>query len=760
MLNTPSTGQVKKTPRTPADSACIIAIIENRAREVGLAKLELNSYEITLSQFADNSTYINTISTLHAWDPVEILVCRAAQSSALMVRIAEQLQGVTVTAIARKFFNEGRGVELYRGACVTDLNSDTEQKYVCMAALSALHKYIEYSQSIYLYSESLKVSFKHLDSILVLDWKTMQALEIVLSQEGSHKESLSSLFPCKTDAGRRLVRAALLQPCTDQPTLQRRYEALDELTENQCLRSELLTCISHFSNTELITARLVQKGKDSAKLMQAQVAIFQPMKQALKCAAALFNLLKVHSPKSSLLKAFQEALRDQRIPALLRELDDVLDDQAKSQSSHLATLNLIKPRVNALLDGKEHTVSKEVANRLIEDIQEAACDVKIKLSEPSLKLTYSASRGYHLEMPVSLLTRTSVQASSFVQVHKKAKKAFASTESLVSLNTQLQATLDEVSSLSYSVLAGLLDLARERISCLYNITYVVASLDMLLAFAVYSSTFPSVKPEFTGRFLMKGARNPIIEGIKKKALVANDLEMNEVSRVHILTGPNASGKSTFLVTIGQLIVLAHAGCFVPATCAHFPKLKNLFLRAGEAESLEEGNSGFMSEMKEMTHMLANARPESLILIDEMCRGTFSEDANSIAWTLCEAFLIKGSFTVLATHLQSLTSLESLYLPIRNFHTIDYKVKAGTCPKNHGYGLALAGQTALPEVILAEAAIVLQTIAQKNIRPRADLQRHKKVCDVAQELLALTSSSLDESALRKHLKELKVLYLTP
>jgi DNA mismatch repair protein MSH4 len=352
MLNTPSTGPVKKTPRTPADTACIVAVIENRAREVGLARLDLNSYEVTLSQFADNSTYINSISTLHAWDPVELIVCKAAERSALMLRVGEQLQGVTVTAIARKFFNEGRGVDLYRGACVTDHNSDTEQKYVCMAALSALHKYIEFSQNVFLYSDSLKVSFQHLDSILVLDWKTMQALELVVSQEGSPKESLAALLQCKTDAGRRLTRAALLQPCRDLPTLERRYEAVEELAKNQCLRSELLTCISSCSNTELITARLVQRNKDSTATMQAQVAVFQPMKQALKCALALHALLRAHSPQSQLLKAFHEALRDQRIGALLRELDEILADAVKSQSARLGTLNLVKPRVNALLDGE------------------------------------------------------------------------------------------------------------------------------------------------------------------------------------------------------------------------------------------------------------------------------------------------------------------------------------------------------------------------------------------------------------------------
>lgn len=729
MLNTPSTGQVKRTPRTPADIACIVAIIENRAREVGLARLDLNSYEIKLSQFADNSTYINTISTLHAWDPVEIVVCKAAERSALMTRISEQLQGVTVTAIARKFFNEGRGVDLYRGACVTDHNSDTEQKYVCMAAFSALHKYIEYSQSVYLYSESLKVSFQHLDSVLVLDWKTMHALELVASYEGSHKESLAALFQCRTDAGRRLTRAALLQPCRDLPTLERRYEAIEELTDNQVLRSELLNVISGCSNTELITARLVQKSKDSASIMQAQVAVFQPMKQALKCAVALYNLMRVHAPKSQLLKAFLEALRDQRIAALLRELDEILSDPVKSQSVQLASLNLVKPRVNALLDGKTQPVSKEVANRLIEDLQETANDVKVKLGEPSLKLTYSASRGYHLEMPVGLLTRTSLQSSSFIQIHKviarqKAKKAYASTEEMISLNSQLTATLDEVSALNFSVLSGLLELARERISCLYNITYVVASLDMLLAFSVYAATFPTVRPVFSDRLTLRGARAPLIETLKKRPAVPSDLEMTEVSRVHILTGANASGKSTFLVTIGQLVVLAHSGGFVPATYASFPRLKHLFLRAGETESLEEGSSGFLSEMKEMAYMLANAGPDSLVLVDEMCRGTFSEDANSIAWALTEAFLMKRALTCIATHLQALTALEGLYLPIRNYHTTDFKVKPGVFPRPHGYGLALASQTALPEALLAEAASVLQAIVQSSVHPCQDLQRQK------------------------------------
>lgn len=357
MPNTPNT-LLKSSIRhsSTADSSCLIALIENRAREIGVASISLQSFEIKITQFADNPTYIHSITTLLSWDPLEIILCKTIENSPLTSHIQHHFSDVSVQFIGRKFFDEIKGAEIYRKACVRIHEIDYESKYVSMAALAALYKYIEFSQSIFLVMDSLKVSFIHPESLLRVDLNTLRNLEVIQSLTGDMKHSLCALFPCRTQPGSRLIRANLIQPLRDLSTILGRQQAIQELLDNSALRSELSILISQFPNTEIIIGKLVSIPKDKSTLnMKSHILNIHSLKSTLSLAISLSDLLQRYSPKSVLLRTMIENLEDMRISGLLNDIQKVVNETVsinnKSNLPRTVSLFLVKPGCSGLLDG-------------------------------------------------------------------------------------------------------------------------------------------------------------------------------------------------------------------------------------------------------------------------------------------------------------------------------------------------------------------------------------------------------------------------
>lgn len=357
MTNTPNPLLRSSIRRSTAqDSTSLVALIENRAREIGMASISLQSFEIKITQFADNPTYIHTITTLLSWDPLEIILCKTIESSPLTSHIAHHFGDVSVQYLGRKFFDEIKGAEIYRKACVRVHEIDYESKYVSMAALAALYKFIEFSQSIFLVTDTLKVSFIHPESLLRVDLNTLRNLEVIQSLDGDMKKSVAGLFTCRTQPGARLIRANLIQPLRDLSTILGRQQAIQELLDNSTLRSELSLLISSFPNTEIIIGKLVSIPKDRSTLnMKSHILNIYSLRSALSQAVALSELLERHSPQSVLLKAMIENLQDMRISGLLNDINRVVDDNLsinnKANLPRAVSLYLIKPGVSGLLDG-------------------------------------------------------------------------------------------------------------------------------------------------------------------------------------------------------------------------------------------------------------------------------------------------------------------------------------------------------------------------------------------------------------------------
>lgn len=559
-------------------------------------------------------------------------MCKTAKQSALQTRICEQMKDITLTFINRKCFDEIKGGEIY-GQSASRINEvDIEVKYVSMASLSALIDYVESSQNIMVYRESLKVTFSHLESMLVIDYSTAKSLELVTSLEGSSKDCLAGLFECRTQPGIRMLRANLLQPSRDKKIINERLDSVDELLQSNPLRVEIKNILQLVPNTELVTSRLIQKPEQTSnQYMKSQASNIISIRQLLVQSKVLLDTMMKHGPQSHLLKSVIDDLYDRRIDDLLNDIDQIVDPDIhelknpKINKTHI--IGLVKEGINSLLD-----IARLIYSNNLDEIHKLASNYKYKLNEPSIRLIQNESRGFYLTFEQEVLKKNALAiiGENFVQVSKKGKKILASTPQLISLNESLKSTQSEIINLTFNHIEELIGKSRSKILCLYNVSHSIAILDVLLAFSDFSTNLNAKRPEFqSGVLILNQVKNPLIQANKKK-FHPFDCKFTEVTSLQILTGINSSGKTTFLKTVALNTILAHAGCYVSAKESVFPYFDYILTRIGERESIEHKSSGFLAEMKDCSYILQTATRNSLILIDEIGKGSSHEDGLAMA----------------------------------------------------------------------------------------------------------------------------------
>uniref|UniRef100_A0A3B3CUB6 MutS homolog 4 n=1 Tax=Oryzias melastigma TaxID=30732 RepID=A0A3B3CUB6_ORYME len=323
------------------------------------------------------------------------------------------------------------------------------------------------------------------------------------------------------------------------------------------------------------------------------------------------------------------------------------------------------------------------------------------------------------------------------------------------------------------VFFSLLSTIHEHIHCLYKLSDAVSMLDMLLSLANACTISDYVRPEFTDTLAIKQGRHPILERMARQQPVSNNAYISEGSNFVIITGPNMSGKSTYLKQVALCQIMAQIGSFVPAEYASFRLAGQIFTRIGVDDDFETNSSSFMLEMKEISYIIHNASDKSLIIIDELGRGTSAEEGIGICHSVCEFLLGLKAFTLFATHFLELCQLESLYPNVENQHmevqhmrsgdtgveqvVYTYLLKRG-CSEERLYGLRAAEMTALPPSIIQEARTIASKVSQQLMaRHHVDPESHRQraLYRLATRLLqAARNSRLDPDSLRMYLKGLK------
>ncbi|XP_008437055.2 DNA mismatch repair protein MSH4 [Cucumis melo] len=781
-------------------SSFVVGLIENRAKEVGVAAFDLRSASLHLSQYIEtSSSYQNTKTLLHFYDPMVILVSpnKLAPDGMVGVSVLADRFFATVKKVvmARSCFDDTKGAVLIKNLAAKEpsalgLETYYKQYYLCLAAAAASIKWIEAEKGVIVTNHSLLVTFNGSSDHVSIDATSVQNLEIIeplhsnLWGTSNKKRSLYNMLKTtKTIGGSRLLRANLLQPLKDIETINARLDCLDELMSNEQLFFGLSQALRKFpKETDRVLCHFCFKQKKvtnevlhpgDAKKSQNLISSIILLKTALEALPLLSKILK--EAKSFLLaNIYKSVCENEKYANIRKRIGEVIDeDVLHARVPFIARTQqcfAVKAGIDGLLD---------IARRTFCDTSEAIHNLANKYREeyklPNLKLPFNNRQGFYLSIP-----HKDVQGklpNKFIQVLKHGNNIRCSTLELASLNVRNKSAAGECYLRTEICLEGLVDAIREDVSMLTLLAEVLCLLDMIVnSFAHTISTKPVdryTRPNFTenGPMAIEAARHPILESIHND-FVANSIFLSEASNMIIVMGPNMSGKSTYLQQMCLLVILAQIGCYVPAHFSTLRVVDRIFTRMGTDDSLESNSSTFMTEMKETAFVMQNVSRRSLVVVDELGRSTSSSDGFAIAWSCCEHLLTLKAYTIFATHMEGLSEVATIYpnVKILHFHVdirnnrLDFKfqLKDGIRHVPH-YGLLLAEVAGLPSSVIETARDITSRIKEKEERRMEInyLQYHpiRMAYNVAQRLICLKYSSHDEDSIREALQNLKEGYIS-
>ncbi|KAL3968959.1 hypothetical protein ACER0C_028916 [Sarotherodon galilaeus] len=771
---------------TNTGASVIVVVVEGRglARgEIGMASLDLKCPELVLSQFADTGTYAKVITKIHILVPVEILMPDTAsekgKGTKLFNLITENFPGVPFTPVQRKYFNEKKGLEYIQQLCAPEFSTvvmEVQAKYYCLAAAAALLKYLEFLQNSVYVAKSLKVSFKGSEQTAMIDSASASNLELVVNNRNYRSDHtlFGVLNHTKTPGGARRLRSNILEPLVDVETINTRLDTIQELLEDEELFFGLKNAISHFLDIDQLLSVLVQiPKKETFQVAEAKITHIIQLKYTLDLVPRLRMLLK--NRNTALLKAYSTTLEDNRFDMILEQIKTVInyDTTYLKDSFKMRTQKCyaVRPNINKFLD-----IARKAYTEIVDDIAELVNQLGEKYSLP-MRTSFSTARGFFIQLKLEGLTLPEGKLpSEFIKVTKHKNNYGFTTADLMKKNSRCEEALREIFHISYVVICQLLRTIHEHIHCLYKLSDALSMLDMLLSLANACTISDYVRPEFTDTLAIKQGRHAILERIGRQQPVSNNSYISEGSNFVIITGPNMSGKSTYLKQVALCQIMAQIGSFVPAEYACFRVADQIFTRIGVDDDFETNSSTFMLEMKEISYIIHNASDKSLIIIDELGRGTSAEEGIGICHSVCEFLLGLKAFTLFATHFLELCQLESLYPNVENQHmqvqhtcsgdtgaesvVYTYLLNRGSSEERH-YGVRAAEMTALPSSIIQEAKTNASKVSQQFLaRHHTDpeTQRQRAVYHLSTRLLQTARNSrLDPDSLRMYLKGLKKQY---
>jgi len=587
-------------------------------------------------------------------------------------------------------------------------------KPVAIAAAGALLAYVRETQKAAL-PHVLSISTEERDAALIMDPATRRNLELDESLAGKPEMTLAGVFDrTATAMGARMLRRWMHRPLRDHGTLRTRYDAVATLIEagQHDLVGESLKSIG---DLERILARIALRSARPRDLTQLRAAL-----------AALPDLHRsVGSTQSPLL---------QQLNSQLNRRDDGF-----AQDRVLLTRAIVDSPPHFLRDGgviaAGYDAELDELRMLGSNTERFLVELEQRERErsglSSLKLGFNRVQGFFIEVSRSQADR--VPPDYLRRQTVKSAERFITPE-LKSFEDKVLGARDRALAREKTLYEELLNHLTTRLPDLQAASAAIAQIDVLACFAERASALDCARPELVDEpmLMIEAGRHPVVERAGREPFVPNDLCFDDSRRMLIITGPNMGGKSTYMRQTALIVILAHIGCFVPARRAVLGPLDRIFTRIGASDDLAGGRSTFMLEMTETANILNNATEKSLVLMDEVGRGTSTFDGLSLAWA-CAAFIAGKirAFTLFATHYFELTSLAGETPEVVNVHVeavehgdqLVFLHSVTDGPANQSYGLQVAALAGIPKSVTAQARRYLTELERERdaLRNKASAQ---------------------------------------
>ncbi len=729
-----------------AKESTYIASLYLEDKSWGLALIDLSTGQMKTAQ-SDSRDKRIIGDELFRIAPKEIIFPEGQEEKLTEVLLRNNMVSVLKSPLEEWVFDYSQAKSILEGHFkVKSLAGfDLEDKHLAVSAAGAL---LDYLKNVRKDSLSLihKVSYIQTDVQMVLDATTIKNLELVRNlRDGSVKDSLLDIIDCTvTSMGGRLLRSWLLQPLLDCSEINRRLEAVSEFLDHIIERQELRGCLKEIFDLERLTGKIslaVAHARDLISLKKSLLPLPHIQKTIKPLTSKIVKKIRKNwDDARDLVDLIDKAIRDE--PAFLLTEGGIIKEGYNSELDELRKLSHSGKSFISLLEKKERE--------------------RTKIS--SLKIRYNKVFGYSIEVTKPNL---SLVPDGYIRKQTLANSERFITPELQEYEEKVLNAEERITELEYDLFLKVRERISKETERLQKIAQAVAALDVLSSLAELASVRNFSRPEVhtQDRIRIVEGRHPVIEVTNDEPFIPNDTFLDrEEDQILIVTGPNMGGKSTYLRQVALVCILAQMGSFVPAREASIGVVDRIFTRIGAMDFLSVGQSTFMVEMLETARILNNATEKSLILLDEIGRGTSTFDGLSIAWAVAEHLHEKEDIrakTLFATHYHELTELALTLSRIKNYHVtvkerkddIVFLRKIVSGPSDQSYGIHVAKLAGIPRAVVDRAKEILFNLEKQELDdaglPRLAYRSSKKR-DKAQLLLFKEDK---EQELLKDIKEM-------
>lgn len=677
----------------------------------GISVCDISTGEFYSAEIKDNNNFPMLLDEIARYTPSELVVnSMMADSTEEIDKIKERFENIYITKFNDNFFtSEVENLEL-RFNIVDNRDKKIENFADKTLVISAIHALVEYME------QTQKTTLDHINKIIVyslsrymaLDVNSRRNLEITEKLRDKSKKGtlLWVLDKTSTSMGGRCLRRWLSDPLVDVLEINRRLNAVKELKEDVMLRGDIIENLKKVYDIERLAGKMAYGNANARDMITLKNSLLKLPELKRSLANCKTDLLKDLAENLDELQDMYQLIEG----AIIEEPPMTIKEGGIIKLGYDEEIDTLK---TAQTEGKNWLVQLEL-------------DEREKTGIKNLKIGFNKVFGYFIEVTKSYLSQV---PERYVRKQTLTNAERYITEELKNLENQILGAEEKVVNLEYEAFVQIRDEIAKNVKRLQKSSEVVSNLDVLTSFAEVAEDMNYCMPEVnsSGTISIQNGRHPVIEKILGPgSFVENDTYLDkQENRLSIITGPNMAGKSTYMRQVALITLMAQVGSFVPAETAKIGVVDKIFTRVGASDDLSMGQSTFMVEMMEVATILKEATSNSLVILDEIGRGTSTYDGLSIAWAVAEFIADKercGSKTLFATHYHELTELEDKLEGIKNY-SIAVKekgediiflrkiVRGGT---DESYGIHVARLAGVPKTVTQKADEILRSLERKNI----------------------------------------------
>lgn len=543
---------------------------------------------------------------------------------------------------------------------------------------------------------------------MVLDMFTRINLELTQTIRGSKKKGslLHVLDKTSTAMGGRLLRKYVEEPLVNKNKIDERLDVIEEIKEDFSLREDLIDILKNVYDIERICGKIAFEKVTPKEMIN--------LKNSIEKLPLLRN--RINSCDGDTIKKYIDNMQD------LKDIYELINEAIMEEPSiTIKDGNIIKSSYNEELR-ELRDISKNGAF-MIKDIENRERE---KTGVKSLKIGFNKVFGYYIEITKVNLANLDLEGR-YIRKQTLSNAERFITEELKEIEDKILHAEEKIKALEYEIFVKIRQTIYNNIDRIQNVAKIIGNIDVFTSFATVAHINNYVKPNINNdnKLDIKNGRHPVIENIVgEENFVPNDTYLNSNENIiNIITGPNMAGKSTYMRQTAIICLMAHMGSFVPADYANIPICDRIFTRVGASDDLSQGQSTFMVEMSEVSHILKNATHKSLVILDEIGRGTSTYDGISLAWSIVEYIekYIKCK-TLFATHYHELTELENEFDEVKNYsiavkddgENIIFLRKIIDQAADKSYGIYVAKLAKLPDEVINRSSEILKDLEKNHI----------------------------------------------